>query len=100
MRDWFAAFLMILLILLGYYQVAPGLLSNGLLLCAAVVGIYPILKDGLFEIIAKRNFSSELVVGTVLLIGLIFGKFLEVALLSLLLLVGSLLKLHFAWRHE
>ena len=91
---------MMLLILLWYYQVAPGLLSNGLLVSAAVVGIYPILKNGLFEIIAKRRFSSELVVGTVLLIGLILGKFLEVALISILLLVGSFLKLHFAWRRE
>ena len=91
---------MILLILFGYYQLAPGPLANGMLVSAAVVGIYPVLKNGLFEIIAERKFSFDLVVGTVLLIGLIFGKFLEVALISLLLLVGSFLKLDFAWRHE
>ena len=44
-RDWFGAGLMALLIAAGYYKWVPGHLSEGMIVCAAVIGIFPIVKN-------------------------------------------------------
>jgi cation transport ATPase len=98
LRDWFGAFLMVLLIGAGYFKWLPGYLSDGMLVCAAVIGIFPLLKNALFDVLYKRRFCFELVVGLVLLAGLFTGRLLEVALLALLLLVGSFMRLNFSWK--
>lgn len=98
LRDWFAALLMLLLIGAGYFKWLPGYLSDGMLLCAAVIGVFPLLKNALFDALYKRRFRFELVVGLVLLAGLFTGRLLEVALLALLLLVGSFMRLDFSWK--
>ena len=97
-RDWFAALLMGLLIVAGYFKWLPGPLSDGMLVCAAVIGIFPVVKNGLFDSIYKRTFRFELLVGILLLAGLFMGRFLEVALIALLLLIGSFMRLNFSWK--
>jgi cation transport ATPase len=97
-RDWFGAALMGLLIVVGYLKLLPGHLSDGVLVCAAVIGIFPALKNALFDCIYKREFRFELLVGVLLLVGLFLGRFLEVALISLLLLIGSFMRLNFSWK--
>ena len=98
MRDWFGAFLMGLLIMAGYLQWLPGQLSNGMLVCAAAIGLFPIVKNALFDSIYKKTLRFELLVGILLLAGLFMGRFLEVALIALLLLVGSFMRLNFSWK--
>jgi cation transport ATPase len=100
LRDWFAVLLMIILIGLGYFNLLPGKLADGMLLCAAVVGIFPLLKNALFESVVRRKFSIEILLGILLVGGLILGNFLQVALVSLFLLVGSFLRLDFSWKKE
>jgi cation transport ATPase len=99
-RDWFAAGLMLFLIYAGYNQLLPGNLSNGMLVCAAIIGIFPVIKNALLECITQRRVSLELVIGVILLIGLFSGRFLEVAVVSLLMLVGSFMRVNFSWRNE
>jgi cation transport ATPase len=100
LRDWFAALLMTILMGIGYYNLLPGRLSAGMLLCAAVIGIFPLLKNAVFESIARRTFSVEIILGVALIVGLLLGSFLQVALISLCLLVGSFLRLDFSWKSE
>jgi hypothetical protein len=71
-----------------------------MLLCAAVIGIFPLLKNAVFESIARRIFSVEIILGVLLIGGLLLGSFLQVALISLCLLVGSFLRLDFSWKKE
>lgn len=99
-RDWFAAGLMGLLIAAGYFKMLPGHLSDGMLVCAAVIGLFPLLKNAVFDCIAKRTLSADIVFGAVLLGGLIAGYFFAVAVMSLCLLVGSFLRLDFSWKKE
>jgi len=99
-RDWFAAGLMGLLIAAGYFKMLPGHLSDGMLVCAAVIGLFPLLKNAVFDCIAKRALSADLVFGAVLLGGLIAGYFFAVAVMSLCLLAGSFLRLDFSWKKE
>jgi cation transport ATPase len=89
---------MLLLIGAGYFKWLPGYLSDGMLLCAAVIGVFPLLKNAFFDALYKRRFRFELVVGLGLLAGLFTGRLLEVALLALLLLVGSFMRLNFSWK--
>ena len=100
LRDWFAAGLMGLLIVAGYFKMLPGHLSDGMLVCAAVIGLFPLLKNAVFDCIAKRTLSADIVFGAVLLGGLIAGYFIAVAVMSLCLLVGSFLRLDFSWKKE
>jgi len=97
-RDWFSVFLMALLIVTGYLKWLPGYLSDGMLICAAVIGLFPIVKNGLFDSIYKKTLRFELLLGILLLSGLFMGKFLEVALITLLLLMGSFMRLNFSWK--
>ena len=90
----------LLLISAGYYQWLPGYLSNGMLVCAAVICIFPVLKNALFESISRRKVCIELVIGVLLIIGLFMGHFLEIALAAIFLLAGSFMKLSFSWRNE
>ncbi len=99
-RDWFGVGLMSLLITAGYLKWLPGLLSNGMIVCAAVIGIFPFFKNALFDCISRKRFSPELFLAVLLLAGLFAGKFLETALISLVLLVGSFMRLDFAWRRN
>ena len=99
-RDWFGAALIVLLILSGYLEWLPGHLSDGVILCAAVIAIFPIFKNALFECIAKKRLSFELFLAVLLFAGLFLGKFLEIALISLFLLVGSFMRLNFAWKNQ
>jgi len=99
-RDWFGAALMGLLIVVGYLKLLPGHLSDGMLVCAAVIGIFPILKNALFDCIARRTISFELLIGILLLGGLVAGRFLEVSLIALFLLIGSFMRLNFSWRNN
>ena len=62
-------------------------------------GIYfPVLKNALFDCVYKRTLRFELLVGILLLAGLFLGRFLEVALIALLLLIGSFMRLNFSWK--
>ncbi len=97
-RDWFGVFLMGILIIAGYLKWVPGPLSNGMLVCAAVIGIFPLLKKALFDCVYNRKFRFELLVGVLLVAGLFLGKFLEVALIVLLFLIGSFMRLNFSWK--
>jgi cation transport ATPase len=97
-KDWFGAFLMGILIIAGYLRWVPGPLSDGMLVCAAVIGIFPLLKKALFDCVYNRKFRFELLVGIVLVAGIFLGKFLEVALIVLLLLMGSFMRLNFSWK--
>jgi len=97
-RDWFGAFLMVLLIGAGYFRWLPGFVSDGMLVCAAVMGIFPLLKNALFDLLYKRTFRFELLIGILLLAGLFMGKFLAVSLIALLLLMGSFMRLNFSWK--
>ena len=100
LRDWFALVLMAVLIVVGYMEWLPGFLSNGMIICAAVIGIFPILKNAIFDTIAKRRPNLELLLGIGLVAGLATGRFLHTAILALVLLVGSFLKLNFSWKNE
>ena len=87
-----------LLIVTGYFKWLPGHLSDGMLVCAAAIGLFPIVKNGLFDSLYKRTIRFELLVGILLLAVLFMGKFLEVALIALLLLMGSFMRLNFSWK--
>ena len=91
---------MTILMGVGYFNLLSGKLSDGMLLCAAVIGIFPLLKNAVFESIARRKFSVEIILGVLLIAGLLLGNFLQVALISLCLLVGSFLRLDFSWKKE
>jgi len=97
-RDWFGAVLMLILIYAGYNRLLPGNLSDGILVCAAIIGIFPVIKNALLECISRRRISIELILGAVLLTGLFTGRFLEVAIAALLMLVGSFMRINFSWR--
>jgi hypothetical protein len=97
-RDWFGAVLMLILIYAGYNRLLPGNLSDGMLVCAAIIGIFPVIKNALLECISRRRISIELIIGAVLLTGLFTGRFLEVAIAALLMLVGSFIRINFSWR--
>jgi hypothetical protein len=99
-RDWFGLGFMVMLITAGYYKWLPGHLSDGMLVCAAVIGIFPILKNALFECITRRALCLELIIGIFLVAGLFMGKFLVVSLAAVFLLAGSFMKLSFSWRNE
>jgi cation transport ATPase len=99
-RDWFGAGLMALLIAAGYFRWLPGHLAEGMIVCAAVIGIFPVVKNALFESIAKRSPNIELLAGSALVIGLFLGHFLAVALIAFFLLLGSFMRLNFSWRNE
>jgi len=99
-RDWFGAGLMALLIATGYYKWVPGHLSEGMIVCAAVIGIFPVMKNALFESIARRRPNIELCIGSLLVIGLFLGYFLTVAFIALFLLLGSFMRLNFSWSNE
>jgi hypothetical protein len=99
-RDWFGAALMAVLIVTGYRQMLPGALSEGMLVCAAVIGIFPLFKNALFASIAKRTLRFELVPCLLLLAGLFSGLFFETALAALLLLIGSFMRLNFSWKEH
>lgn len=99
-RDWFGLAFMVLLIAAGYYQWLPGHLSNGMLVCAAVIGIFPLLKNAFFECIARRTLCFELLLGILFMAGLFMGHFFAVALAAVFLLAGSFMKLSFSWRNE
>ncbi len=86
------------LIYVGYNRLLPGNLSDGMLVCAAIIGIFPVIKNALLECISRRRISIELVIGAVLLTGLFTGRFLEVAIAALLMLVGSFMRINFSWR--
>jgi hypothetical protein len=89
-----------ILIVIGYFKLLPGHLSDGMLVCAAVIGIFPLLKNALFACLGKRAFSSDSIIGVLLLAGLFMGHFIEAALSALFLLIGSFLRLNFSWRNE
>jgi len=97
-RDWFGAVLMLILIYVGYNRLLPGNLSDGMLVCAAIIGIFPVIKNALLECISRHRISIELILGTVLLTGLFTGRLLEVAIAALLILVGSFMRINFSWR--
>ena len=99
-RDWFAVTLMALLISAGYFRLLPGYLSDGIIVCAAVIGIYPLFKNALSDCIKRKKPSFELLLSVLLFAGLLSGMFLEVALACLLLLTGSFMKLNFAWKRD
>ena len=99
-RDFFGAALMAVLILAGYLKWVPSPLAEGMLLCAAIIGIFPLIKNALFDCVKNRKVSIELFVGIALISGLCFGRFLEVSLISLLILLGSFCRLNFSWRNE
>lgn len=87
-----------LLIAAGYGEWLPAPLSDGMLVCAAVIGLFPIVKNALFDSLYRRKLRFDLLIGMLLLAGLFTGRFLEVALITLLLLVGSFMRLNFSWK--
>jgi cation transport ATPase len=99
-RDWFGAGLMAVLIVVGYKQMLPGPLSDGALVCAAIIGIFPLFKNALFASIAQRTVRLELVPCLALVVGLFSGLFFETALAALLLLIGSFMRLNFSWKEH
>lgn len=97
-RDWFAVIVMTLLILSGGLQWLPGHLADGALVCAAMIGIFPPLKNALFQSIFQRKPTVELFISLVLIATLLTGHILEASLLALFMLLGSFIKLDFSWR--
>ena len=91
---------MVLLIIAGYFKWIPGHLSNGLLICAAVIGIFPIFKNALFDTIASRRPNLELLLGIALIAGLAMGWYLETSVIALCILLGSFLHLNFSWKRD
>ena len=53
---------------------------------------------GSLILLTKGALRFELLVGLLLLAGLFMGRFLEVALITLLLLMGSFMRLNFSWK--
>jgi hypothetical protein len=47
----------------------------------------------------NRKVNIELFVGLALITGLCLGKFLEVSLICLFILLGSFFRLNFSWRN-
>jgi cation transport ATPase len=98
-RDFFGAALMTVLILAGYLKWVPSPLAEGMLLCAAIIGIFPLIKNAFFDCLKNRKVNIELFVGLALITGLCLGKFLEVSLICLFILLGSFFRLNFSWRN-
>ncbi len=97
-RDWFGLGFMVLLIAAGFFKLLPEHLSGGLLVCAAMIGIYPVWKNALFETIFKRQPTVELFASMALIVLLLAGQSLTAALCSLFMLAGSFMNLDFSWR--
>jgi cation transport ATPase len=97
-RDWFGVGIIVLMITIGQFGWLPGVLSDGILVCAAVIGIFPAFKNAVVSAILKRKPTFELVITVLLIAGLFTGRYLEIALCSLLLLMGSFLRLDFSWK--
>ena len=91
---------MALLIVTGYLKWLPGHLSTGMLVCAAIIGIFPIIKNAIFDSIAARKLKLELVIGIALLCGLLLGHYLETAIVTFCVLIGSFMNLNFSWKRD
>ncbi len=96
-RDWFGVGLILLLILVGLFRLLPPELNSGLFLAAAVIALFPALKNALFAALHRKKLSPELLVVAGLLAMLFRGYFLTGAVAGLFLLVGSFLRLDFSW---
>jgi cation transport ATPase len=97
-RDWFGVGIIVLMIVIGYFKWLPGYLSDAILVCAAVIAIFPALKNALVSGILKRRLTLELVISLLLVAGLFTGRYLEIALCALFLLMGSFIRLEFSWK--
>ena len=97
-RDWFGVGIIVLMIMAGYFKWLPDHLSDGILVCAAVIGIFPAFKNAIVSGILKRKLTLELVISVLMVAGLFSGRYLEIAVCSLFLLMGSFMQLEFSWK--
>lgn len=96
-RDWFGVGLVCCCILLGISGIAPPLASKGLFLAAAVIGLFPAVKNAVLTACIEKKISVELFAALLILLLVGSGYFREAALAALFLLLGSFLRLDFSW---
>ncbi len=99
-RDWFALGLILLFVVIGFSQMLPAKASQGLFLAAALIGLFPAMKNAIRVCLLQRKMTLEILVVTLLLIMLFSGYFFEAATAGLFLLIGSFLQLNFSWDEE
>ncbi len=97
-RDWFALSFMAVLIGVALFARLPQGLDSGLLVSAALIGIFPAAKNALFAAIYGRKPSVELFIVLGLLSLLFVGYFVVAAFSALFVLAGSFVHLDFSWR--
>ncbi len=99
-RDWFGLGLILLFIVIGFFRIFPDKASQGLFLSAALIGLFPAMKNAIRASLLQKKTTLELPVVALLLILLFSGHFFETALASLFLLAGSFLHLDFSWHKD
>ncbi|PIE71739.1 MAG: hypothetical protein CSA22_01200 [Deltaproteobacteria bacterium] len=96
-RDGFGLGLISLFIVIGVFRIFPEKVSQGLFLSAALIGLFPAMKNAIRVSLLQKKMTLEIGVVALLLTLLISGYFFEAAIASLFLLVGSFLHLDFSW---
>jgi len=96
-RDWFALLVVGVLIGMNITGLVRDALGKGFLVMAAVIGLFPLVKNSIIKGILGGRFIADLVVSLILIIALFYGQIFYVAVAVFLLLLGSFLRLNFSW---
>ncbi len=98
LQDWFALIFMSVLLLINQTVPMNDNLDEGFLIVITVMGLFPLLKNAIFEGILKKKILPELL-AAIFLFGLIFaGEALTAAIMTIFIFLGSFLKLDFSWK--
>lgn len=99
-RDWFGLGVILLFAGIGFSGILPDKASQGLFLSAALIGLFPAMKNVIRISLLQKKMKLELLVVALLLILIFSGHFFEAAIASLFLLLGSFLDLNFSWDED
>lgn len=99
-RDWFALVVMGILIAVNMMGLARDNLAKGLLVMAAVLGLFPLIKNAVIRGILEKRFVPELGVSLIFIVIMFYGKLLYAAIGVFLILLGSFLRLNFSWNKK
>ncbi len=99
-RDWFGLSVVLLFGGIGFSGILPDKASQGLFLAAALIGLFPAMKNVIRISLLQKKMTLELLVVALLLVLIFSGHFFEAAIASLFLLLGSFLNLNFSWDED
>ncbi|RMF92869.1 MAG: hypothetical protein D6734_11275 [Candidatus Schekmanbacteria bacterium] len=98
LRDWFTLIFMSILLVVHQTVSMKTELADGLLVVVVVIGLFPLLKNAIFDGLLRKRILPELVVA-IFLIGLLFyGELLTASIITIFICLGSFLNLNFSWK--